>query len=407
MIGRALAAAVVLASIVSLAVAQPAAPPPAFTQAFQDGTDAYRLGDYVAARAHLERARDLAPHLPGPHRFLAAVDAAEGKHDACVAAARRAIAANPQSTEIAATRKLHDDCRAALGRAAFLGDYADGGAIGVIANVSGAVVTVGGLRAGATPLAPRPIGLGDVEVEVAKPGWKPARATATILPGVVTDVELVLVEEPLAPVETGPPALPTVGWLVVAVPPGAAIRIDGADAPPPDDRGRLPLLPGDHDVEIRGDAGEARRTVRVSRGQETRVTMTLVPRGARAARRRLGTIVLGVAAGAGAAGVVTGVLAMRDADTARDWAELERLRPFAVPIEETTAQAPLHTRADIEARSDRARTLSVASAIGYGVAAAALAAGVYLHVTARETSVQVAPAAGDGAWGVALTGALP
>ena len=118
-----------LFTIAFVGVAQAQAPSSDFVREFQAGIDAYRLGAYVEARAHLERARAIDAGLPGPHRFLAAVDAAEGKWQDCIEAARRAIAANPASSEIAATRKLHDDCRASHGLATFVGDYADGGAI--------------------------------------------------------------------------------------------------------------------------------------------------------------------------------------------------------------------------------------------------------------------------------------
>lgn len=402
-------AALLAAVAIAFVLAGPAfAQSAQFAAAFQAGVDAYRLGDYAAARTHLEQARALDASLPGPHRFLAAVDAAEGKWQDCIADARRAIAANPASTEIAATRKLHDDCRAALGLAPFAGTYGDGGAIAVTANVSGAAVSLAGLRAGSTPMAPRPIGLGEVAVSASKAGWKTATATVTILPGVVTDVALVLDEEAALPVVDPEHAqVPEQGWLIVRAPAGATVAVDGAAATP-DERGRYPLAPGDHTLRVEQPGAIAvERPVRITRGQEARVTVALVSLAAAAGRRRLGAIALGTAAGLTVAGAVTGLLSMHAADQARDWAELERARPPGVPLDESAAFAPIHTRADIEARADRAHTLALASGVGYGLAAAALGVGVYLLATSPgQSSVAIAPALGDG-WGVTLTGALP
>src|SRR5690349_11780708 len=107
-----------------LALAPPARgqpkPSPAFAREYQAGIDAFRLGKNDEARRHLAAARDLDPTLPGPYRFLAAVAAAEQDWAGCVTQARAAISANPASSEIVATRKLHDDCRDQLGLPPFV-----------------------------------------------------------------------------------------------------------------------------------------------------------------------------------------------------------------------------------------------------------------------------------------------
>jgi tetratricopeptide (TPR) repeat protein len=165
------------------------------TREFQAGVDAYRLGKYDEARAHLDKAQALDPRLPGPHRFLAAVAQAQRRWADCIAETRRALQLNPQSKEIAETRKLHDDCRAADGRPAYRAALGDSAAIAVTANVTGATVRIGRLRYGGTPVAPRLIKPGLLEIEVEKPGWKPARITIEALPAIITDVDVVL--EPL------------------------------------------------------------------------------------------------------------------------------------------------------------------------------------------------------------------
>ncbi|MBK9034408.1 MAG: PEGA domain-containing protein [Myxococcales bacterium] len=398
----------VAGALVVLAAATASAQPSSqFLSEFQAGTDAYRLGDYDTARAHLERAVAIDPSLPGPSRFLAAVDVAESKWEDCIGHARTAIIANPASSEIIATRKLHDDCRAALGRAPFTGDYADGGALLVLTNISGAALTIGGLRAGATPLPPRPIALGPVEVVATKAGWKTARGSVTVIPGVVTDLELVLEEEPTSLDVVGDPVVPDHGWLRLDAPVDAAVIIDSAPGVL-DERGRYQLSTGEHAVEVSAPGYLPYRTkIRVQRGQEQRVRVPRDSVGARATRRRNGTIALGTAAGLGALGAVTGWMAMSAADEARDWATIERQRPQGVPLSESGMYAPVHTRADIEARGDRSHTLGLVSGVAFAASAAALATGIYFLVkTPTDTPVEVGPVIGDG-WGVAVRGVLP
>jgi tetratricopeptide (TPR) repeat protein len=177
-----------------------AAPPRVSAQLereFQAGVDAYRLGKYDKARAHLEKAESLDPKLPGPHRFLAAVARAQRRYADCITESRRALQLNPQSSEVAGTRKLHDECRAADGRPAFGAELGDNAAIAITANVAGATVRIGALRYGGTPVAPRLIKPGFHELEIEKTGWKPAHLAIDALPGIVTDVDVTL--EPIAP----------------------------------------------------------------------------------------------------------------------------------------------------------------------------------------------------------------
>lgn len=171
--------------------------PAAVTHEFQAGVDAYRLGKYDEARGHLEKAAASDAKLPGPHRFLAAVAQAQHRWGDCVTESRRALELNPHSNEVAETRKLHEDCRGSDGRPAFHGDLTDTAAIAVTTNVPGATVKIAGLRYGGTPVEPRQIKPGTLVVELEKPGYKPAKITVDVLPGVVTDIAAEL--EPAAP----------------------------------------------------------------------------------------------------------------------------------------------------------------------------------------------------------------
>lgn len=181
------------------------------TNEFQAGVDAYRLGKYDEARAHLAKAQVMDPKLPGPHRFLAAVARAQRRWSDCIAETRRALQLNPHSQELAETRKLHDDCRAADGRPAYGSELAEGAAIAVTANVAGATVRIGGLRYGGTPVEPRLIKPGALELDIDKQGYKPMHLTVDVLPGIVTDVAIELEAadaKPARPPTKLPPAKP-------------------------------------------------------------------------------------------------------------------------------------------------------------------------------------------------------
>lgn len=177
-----------------LAAAPAGAVPAALSREFQAGVDAYRLGKYDEARGHLDKAAALDKKLPGPHRFLAAVAQAQKRFADCVHEARRAIELNPQSKEIAETRKLHDDCRVADGRPAYHGpELGDAAAIAVTAtyagtSLAGATVRIAGLRYGGTPVEPRQIKPGTLQIDLDKPGYQPAHVTVDAMAGLVTDV---------------------------------------------------------------------------------------------------------------------------------------------------------------------------------------------------------------------------
>ena len=182
----------VVASAAGPVAAQPAVSA-RLTKEFQAGVDAYRLGKYDEAHAHLDKAQAIDPKLPGPHRFLAAVARAQGRWVDCIAETRRALQLNPHSRELVETRKLHDDCRAGDGRPAYSAELGEAAAITVVTtNVTGATVRIGGLRYGGTPVEPRLIKPGTLALDIDKQGYKPAHVTADALPGIVTDITVEL-----------------------------------------------------------------------------------------------------------------------------------------------------------------------------------------------------------------------
>lgn len=395
---------------VAPAWAQPK-PSPGFTKEFQAGVDAFRLGQYDEAIKHLEAAARMEPSLPGPHRFLAAVAQAQSRLDDCVTSARRAIELNPNSSEIAATRKLHDACREADGRPPFSGEYGTGGALSVTANVAGATVTVEGLKYGATPLAPRAFALGPVTVTASKTGWKTAEGKVVVLPGVVTDIELVLEEDKT--VGGGgngdkPPA--DLGWLKVETMAGATVRVDGKPWAV-DERGRFALVPGDHEIEVSAPGRVTeRRKVRVSQGQESTISVDLESRATRAKRQRAGRVGLAAAVGFGAIGAMTAMLSSQALDDARDGWVIETERPTSIPLSESTRIQRLYKRDEIEALVERSNRWAMVSYASYGVAAVSLGVSIYMFSRAPEEKparTTVVPVVGEGFGGFAVSGVLP
>jgi tetratricopeptide (TPR) repeat protein len=408
---RPIVAAALLALVGGRALAQQP-PSPQFTREYQAGIDAYRLGQYAEARAHLEKAKSFDPALPGPFRFLAAVDQAEGKFADCVTDARTAIKLNPQSSEVESTRKLHDECRASLGRPALTVEPT-GGAISVTANIEAASVTLNDLKYGATPLAPRVVAVGAAEIGVSKDGWLAQKKKVDVLPGIVTDVDFTLEPDPNAKVVTDlvdvKPVEPTTGWLIVNGAPGASLLLDGKPVAL-DKNGRIESDPGVHELEVRATGMEAwRRRVRLARGQKTEVTAELHGAGARESSHKIGTALITVASVLALASAGAAVYSVDQADKAREWLLIERARPASVPLADSAALFPVHTRADIETQNDKAKKWALISDVGYAAAAVSVGVGVYFLLSDRPEEragapppFAIAPLVGPGGTGIVV-----
>ncbi|MEO8698537.1 MAG: tetratricopeptide repeat protein [Kofleriaceae bacterium] len=343
------------------------------TKEFQAGVDAFRLGKYAEAIEHLEAARKLDPKLPGPHRFLAAVAHAQSKWADCVDHARKALALNPISQELADTRKLHDDCRASDGRSPFRGELGEGAAIAVTANVQGAMVKIRGLTYGGTPLAPRPIAPGRLAIDVEKFGYLTVHTDIDALPGVVTDLDVTLERGE----ETGQaPVKPRSGWLVV--PPGSHLTIDGRIIAVTAD-GRIKLAPGVRVVEIT-EAGKDpwRRRVAISAELDTTLEPVLVDSGPRESKRRIGYLVAGGGVALLGLGVGAFYISRNAIEDAKDILRVEQARPIGEPA--------VHTRADFEAARDKANRWSTISNLAYGAGFVAGGIGAYLWYRNRAPS---------------------
>ena len=379
---------VVLAILARVALAQA----PDLTKEFQAGVDAFRLGKLDEARAHLERAHKLDPKLPGPYRFLAAVSKAQAKWQECIDDARAALVLNPQSVEAPETRKLYDDCRVSAGKAPYRGELADSAAIAVTSNVPAATVKIGGLIMGGTPMAPRPITAGKLEIDVEKLGWKTKHLEVDAPAGIVTDVDAELDPDTTATtvqVQT-PESKPTKGWLVI-----------GTE--------RIEMEPGTHVVERSAPGADLwRRRVRISAGVDTVVTPQFVNTEQREGKEHVGLAILGGSGLLLAGGFAFALASEHAANDAREIQRVEAARDPTQPISVTGAVEPVHTRADWSAAVDRANRDAIYSNVMYGAAIAGIGvATVFLVIGAKERTdiappFYVAPAAGGATVGKAV-----
>ncbi|HEY5920531.1 MAG TPA: PEGA domain-containing protein [Kofleriaceae bacterium] len=382
-------AALALLFVSHVASAQPAD----LTKEFQAGVDAFRLGKYDVARGHLEKARALDPKLPGPHRFLAAVAQAQSRWDDCIESAHKALEINPSSSEAADTRKLYESCRVSAGRSPARQELGDSAAIAVTTNVAGATVKINGLTYGGTPLAPRPISAGSLDVEIEKAGWKPSKRTVNAIAGIVTDVNVDLEADPNAKgggdLQVGPTAKIKVGYLVV--PPGSTIKIDDA-APPQMVGDRFELPAGTHMLELQQDGKDPwRRRVRISGGQKTVVAPTFVDTAERTSVERRGFYILG-AGGVVVAGGFVAALLSRDAGfEARDIVRIERSRDPSRPLSETADLAPVRTREDLQDARDRHARWALISTGLYAAGLITAGVGAYFLYKGARQRRDVAP----------------
>jgi PEGA domain-containing protein/tetratricopeptide repeat protein len=373
-------AAVLLVTLTAVAHAQA----PDVTREFQAGVDAFRLGKYDEARAHLEKARQLDPTLAGPNRFLAAVAQAQQRWADCIDLARQALKLNPRSSELADTRKLHDECRTASGKPPYRDPLGESAAVAVTANVAGASVKINGLTYGGTPIPPRPIAPGPLAIDVEKAGWLPKHVDVDGLPGVVTDVAIEL--EPDAKAQTTADlapttiAKPTTGTLIAS----EAFTIDGAPATSP-----AQLAPGTHVVEVRKPGFDPwRRRVQIAAGQKTQLAPDLIETKPREQRERLGLWLVTYGGAFAAFGFTSFVVSRRASDEARDILRVETARPPG-SIDESVE--PVRTRADFDAARDRATRWATISTVSYAAAIATAGAGGYLLYRNATQRTDTAP----------------
>ena len=382
------------------------AQPAELTKEFQAGVDAFRLGKLDEARAHLEKARDIDPKLPGPYRFLAAVAQGQKNWGECISSAHEALELNPLSSEAADTRKLYEECRQSAGRPGFSGDLAESAAIAVTTNVTGASVKINGLTYGATPIAPRPITAGELEIEISKQGWKPTSLKVNALAGIVTDVSQELEPDPNAQateLHADGAQKPTVGWLLIR-----GINDVGRPPPPYDDANELHLIdgreqkgepdakgggwiryelaPGTHLIEIRNLRDDPwRRRVRISAGQKLEIHPVLVNRHVRAVTEKRGFYVLGAGGALLVGGFISAMISREAAAEARDIVRIETARDPSQPLSVTGQIAPVRTRADLNDARDRASRFAIISDVSYAAGLAAAGVGAYyLYKGARE-----------------------
>jgi hypothetical protein len=382
-----LCAGAVLVVCASTASAQPSQQ---YLKAYQDGVDAARLGQWADARTHLEKAIKFDASLPGAWRWMAAVAEGEGNFEECLSHAITAYTKNKTSKLVAEVQEIHKECRKALGRDTFKGQFAGGGALAVQTNAEGATVRVNGLKYGVTPMDPRGLATGKVEVTVGHPkkGWLEQSVEVEIHEGFVIDVVMTLERDPDYKEDDGAIGGGTEevehGWLIVeTTTPGATITLNDA-AVVIDDKGRIRHDPGTHVVEVAAPGYVSwRRRVRVTKGQTKTISATLVAESTRQGYRKKGYYALVGAATFAAVGAVFGILERKSFEEAQDIRDIERSRPPTFPLEETGMFEPVRTRDDLNDAVDSAKTRGLISNISFGVAAVALGVSVYYFIKER------------------------
>jgi tetratricopeptide (TPR) repeat protein len=90
--------------------------PGEFFAVYQRGIDAFTARQYERARDAFESARDMAPALPGPWRWLSLVAFHQRRFRACAGLAAEALRRAPESPHAAELAKLGARCRGAPGR---------------------------------------------------------------------------------------------------------------------------------------------------------------------------------------------------------------------------------------------------------------------------------------------------
>jgi tetratricopeptide (TPR) repeat protein len=361
-----------------------------FDEAWNKGQDYFNLAKYDEARAQFDKARKLAPTLPGPWRYLGKIAKIQQRWADCVDAYVEAIKLKPDSNNADEVRADLESCRSALGRPSFTGTLPNGfGALAVSSNVEGARVSVDGIGKGATPLAPSPLPAGKHVVQLEKEGYLPAEVRVEVVVTVVVDLDVQLKVDPKAKRTAAGGELPTeeatVGWIaIVTNAAGVGVLIDGK-VPPSGPQASYEATPGDHLLEVSAPGHETyRRRIRVARGQKRTLNVELQSTDALHSQRRMGYVFFGVATAAAASGVVFGLLENDKYEQARDAYEIEQERPpNAGSLPADLPEAHVTTRAEYEDMRDEADGYALISNVSYGVAVVALAVSAYYFIESR------------------------
>lgn len=361
--------AVVLCALGGLARAQPEAD---FARELQAGITLLQSGNLVEARTALTRARTIDRKAGAPHRYLAKLSQLEKDWDECIDEAHEALVVDP-ATDTAEMRKLHAACRSAAGRPSPGFELGEQAAVTVSANLS-AQVKLRGEPFGGTPIPPRLVPPGRLAFDIERGGYQTARVDVDALPGIVTDVRVVL-----SPGEESGAVVLDRKLGTVTLPKRPSLLIVDGRPSVVDQLNQLPLSPGVHELEIREPGKEIwRRRVVITAGQDQPVTPTYVDSGPRENRRTL-SYALG---GGGAALLAVGVGFFYRSKSAKD----EAREILAAEILRPVGEMPVNTRADFDDARSRSDRNALISNVAYTAGLGLLGAGIYFFVTSRAPS---------------------
>lgn len=366
-----------------------------FSEVWQQGLDAYNLGNNDEARALFEKAAEFEPTLPGPYRYLADIARRESRFEDCLTLAEKAVTLNPKSEQFPQVQEVHQRCREALDRPEFDDDFMDGGAIWVSTEPEGARVRINGLSYGATPMDPRGFAAGAAKVRVERDGYLPVEVETEVVYGLVEDVVVEFERDPDADELTPDPNVQADvdhGWLIVRTEtPNSEVLVAGKPATR-DGEGRIEADPGLHEVIVRAPGHEPwRRRVLVARGQNRVVDIGLRSESELASTRRKGWYAVGGAVALATAGTAFMFLERGAREEANDIWATETSRPTG-SLDSTGMFEPVRTREELEDARSRGKTYGVASLVSYTAAAASLGAGIYYFIKARRQDREGFPA---------------
>src|SRR5262245_6861476 len=349
---------------------------------FAEGEIAYNRGEYPLAEAKFRAAAQADPDLPGPARMLGLTLRAEKSCKEAIAWFQKYLKLQPQGKWSPAVKQQVELCRKELGLPALgnLQPQQGTGILVVVTNLDGAIIKVDDLQRGVTPVEPLQVAPGRHAVLIYKQCYVPRTESVDIYEGQVADIKVELLHDPSAPADCEAPHGPRIAGdrgrvRLLTDAPGLTVAVDGKATPMGPDTS-FEAAPGIHMVSASAPGFEVwERRVVVMRGQERSLEVRLRTQNELKSLRRWAWTALGVAAAAGAVGIIYGIQESHDYADARRLADDERNR--------TGADPPVVTRAQLDDLQASAHNKAVVADLALGVAAAALGASVVLFVLER------------------------
>jgi hypothetical protein len=366
----------ILVGLLVLSSAGPAAAQSATQRAiilYREANIHYNMGKFKLAADKYLAAIRADPSIPGPYRNLGLTYRSMDKCDLALAYFRKYLALQPTSKHSDRVRKEIEYCAAKTGQRP---DQIPVGAAQLVIRCSleGAQVHIDGVLRGSTPSPAFPVQPGKHTINVYRSGYLPWHGSVNVVEGQAVALEVKLKPDPKvlqAKLEQEQRRQQTVmgksGQLkVIGLPRTAQLTADGLTvALDDDDTTRLGV--GVRKLKITGRGLEPWSSeVTIEEGKTTTVIPELKLTYSAKSLRRWAWISTGAAV---VLGIVGGALGLAENAT------FEEIRDY---------DRQAGTRADLNELVDKRRTQGLVSNIMFGLAGAALSAGVVLFTIAPE-----------------------